>query len=259
MSDAYEVSAKITGDASPMLSALQSVTEGLEQWGSDVEHLSGEGTKAFGEMSVGVGGFTEATAGAVGEVGELKKSLSGLFDAGEAFNDVVMDMATQFALAGLAMKAVEAIADSFNDGLSKTMQLENAAITMKAFTGSTELAQQALEGIEALEKSTPFAFPDLYSAERTLLAMGMSTGDVSDAMKMLTDVAAGLGIPVQNLAENYARIENLGVASSREITQMAREGIPIWQELSIQTGLTGEALKQYVASGTVTFSMVQSA
>ena|GEM_PF-4143324 len=259
MSDAYEVSAKITGDASPMLSALQSVTDGLDQWGANLEQVSGEGTEAFAQLSVGAASFGDATAGANVEVGELKGGLGELFDAGKAFDDVLMDMASQFAIAAVAMKAVEAIADGFNDGLTKTMQLENAVITMTAFTGSTQLAQQALEGIEALEKSTPFAFPDLYAAERTLLAMGMSTSDVTDAMGMLTDVAAGLGIPIQNLAESYARIENLGVASSREITQMAREGIPIWQELSVQTGLTGEALKQYVATGAVTFAMVQKA
>lgn len=124
---------------------------------------------------------------------------------------------------------------------------------------SKEKASAMMREAVELAGTTPFSLQDVASGSKQLLAYGFEAKDITGTLRMLGDVAAGLGLPLERLTYLYGTTLTQGRLMSRDLMQFTTSGIPLLQELANQFGVTTKEVQALVEEGRVGFPEVQKA
>ncbi|HEV7281057.1 MAG TPA: tape measure protein [Pirellulaceae bacterium] len=193
-------------------------------------------------MSSARGSLSGFTGGLSGLGGSLSTSLIGPLAA---------------AAAGAATFAgAYALASS---SLQKFAEIESAEVAFGTLTGSAEKGKQVLQDIRDFAASTPFQLPGLNEASKKLLAFGTSTDQLIPTLKAVGDISAGVGAPIEEMAEIYGKAQTSGTLFAEDINQLSGRGIPIIRELAKQFGVAESEVKGLVSEGKVGFGNLQQA
>ena len=135
-------------------------------------------------------------------------------------------------------------------------QLEVAFNTM---LGSKEKANALMGQLVELAATTPFDLKGVASGAKQLLAYGLEADKVTDTMRRLGDIAAGLGLQIGDLAWLYGTTLTQGRMYTEDLNQFTGRGIPMIAELAKQFGVAESEVKQLVTDGKVGFPQVEQA
>ncbi len=135
-------------------------------------------------------------------------------------------------------------------------QLEVAFNTM---LGSKEKADALMGQLVELAATTPFDLKGVASGAKQLLAYGLEAEKVTDTMRRLGDIAAGLGLQIGDLAWLYGTTLTQGRMYAEDLNQFTGRGIPMIAELAKQFGVAESEVKQLVTDGKVGFPQVEQA
>lgn len=135
-------------------------------------------------------------------------------------------------------------------------QLEIAFSTM---LGSEQKATDLMKQLTNLAATTPFDMKGVASGAKSLLAYGFSAEEVTDTMRRLGDVCAGLGLNLQDMAWLYGTTRVQGRLFTQDFRQFTGRGIPLAEELAKQFGVTKDKVQELVTAGKVGFPEVQKA
>ena len=135
-------------------------------------------------------------------------------------------------------------------------QLEVAFNTM---LGSKEKANALMGQLVELAATTPFDLKGVASGAKQLLAYGLEAEKVTDTMRRLGDIAAGLGLQIGDLAWLYGTTLTQGRMYTEDLNQFTGRGIPMIAELAKQFGVAESEVKQLVTDGKVGFPQVEQA
>jgi len=135
-------------------------------------------------------------------------------------------------------------------------QLEIAFSTM---LGSEQKATDLMKQLTNLAATTPFDMKGVASGAKSLLAYGFSAEEVTDTMRRLGDVCAGLGLNLQDMAWLYGTTRVQGRLFTQDFRQFTGRGIPLAEELAKQFGVTKDKVQDLVTAGKVGFPEVQKA
>lgn len=135
-------------------------------------------------------------------------------------------------------------------------QLEVAFNTM---LGSKEKANALMGQLVELAATTPFDLKGVASGAKQLLAYGLEAEKVTDTMRRLGDIAAGLGLQIGDLAWLYGTTLTQGSMYTEDLNQFTGRGIPMIAELAKQFGVAESEVKQLVTDGKVGFPQVEEA
>lgn len=135
-------------------------------------------------------------------------------------------------------------------------QLEVAFNTM---LGSKEKANALMGQLVELAATTPFDLKGVASGAKQLLAYGLEAEKVTDTMRRLGDIAAGLGLQIGDLAWLYGTTLTQGRMYTEDLNQFTGRGIPMIAELAKQFGVAESEVKQLVTDGKVGFPQVEEA
>lgn len=124
---------------------------------------------------------------------------------------------------------------------------------------SKEKASAMMREAVELAGTTPFSLQGVASGSKQLLAYGFEAKDITGTLRMLGDVAAGLGLPLERLTYLYGTTLTQGRLMSRDLMQFTTSGIPLLQELADQFGVTTKEVQALVEEGRVGFPEVQKA
>ncbi len=133
-------------------------------------------------------------------------------------------------------------------------QLEVAFETM---LGSAQKAQSMMADLTQLAATTPFDLQGVASGAKQLLAYGMEAENITDTLRRLGDVAAGLGIQLGDLTYLYGTTMAQGRLYTQDLNQFTGRGIPMIRELANQFGVAESKVKDLVTAGKVGFPEVQ--
>ncbi|MEM7557483.1 MAG: tape measure protein [Planctomycetota bacterium] len=120
-------------------------------------------------------------------------------------------------------------------------------------------AKELLGEIRQFSASTPFQFPELADASKKLLAFGSSASNIANELRMIGDIASGVGQPIGEIAEIYGKARVQGRLFAEDINQLVGRGIPVIQALAAQFGVTKSEVKKLVSEGSVNFGHLQKA
>ena len=126
------------------------------------------------------------------------------------------------------------------------IQMEQTELAFKYLVGGSEAASAFVDAMEDFAAVTPFVMEDTTRLARYLLGVGFAAEDVIPMLTKVTDAMAILGTDPErltNLVQALGKIKALGRATAREILSISRAGIPVFQILQEELGLTPEQIR----------------
>ncbi len=182
------------------------------------------------------------------QLGEVKNKLDG-------FGSSMATAAKRVAVVGAAMASAGVVL-----GIKTAADLESARQGFITLLGSAEAADKTMARVKKEAARTPFEVPGLTKATQMLSSV---THDGDRAINFILDIGRGLAAmgrgqeELDRVAVNLQQIAAIGRAQMIDLKQFAFAGIPIFEMLTKQTGMTGEALDKFITDGGVTFEMLE--
>ena len=155
--------------------------------------------------------------------------------------------------------AVSQIKDFITHVATVRGEFQQLEIAFKTMLGSAGQADALMSQLIKTAAITPFGMKDIGQAAKQLLAYGVAANDVNDTLIRLGDIAAGLSIPINDLAYLYGTTMVQGRLYTQDLNQFLGRGIPLMEELAKQFGVAENQVKQLVEDGKVGFPEVQKA
>ncbi|MDO5106023.1 tape measure protein [Capnocytophaga sp.] len=137
---------------------------------------------------------------------------------------------------------------------SEFQQLE---ISFSTMLKSRVKAEKLMSELTNLAATTPFGLQEVSEGAKRLLAIQVSAEEVTDVLRRMGDVAAGLGVPMGQLIHVYGQVKAQGKLMTNDLYQFMNAGIPIIAELSKVTGRTQQEIKEMVSQGKIGFTEIQ--
>ncbi len=138
-------------------------------------------------------------------------------------------------------------------------QFQQLEMAFKTMLGSSEKADALMQQLIKTAATTPFGMTDVAQGAKQLLAYGVQADKVNETLIRLGDIAAGLSIPLNDLAYLYGTTMVQGRMYTQDLNQFLGRGIPLTDELAKQFGVTKDKVKDLVTEGKVGFPEVEKA
>ena len=161
--------------------------------------------------------------------------------------------------ANLATKAIEAVGKAIAETIKTGVEMQSLNLQMEAFAGGAQEAELAMARFADIAAQTPLDVMQVAEAGKIMMAFGVDTDLAAEATERLAITAAATGGDVNLLARNLGQVQAQGRAYTRDLTQFAIQGIPIWEELSNVTGASVAELKDMAKEGEVGMQAVMQA
>lgn len=113
-----------------------------------------------------------------------------------------------------------------------TGELELQRKSLEVILGSGTAASEMYTQLRDLSQQSPYTFEDLLKAHRQLAAFGIEAKNIYGTMKSLTDIGAGLDVPVERLILAYGHTKSYGYLSGIQNRQFETAGIDLVGALS---------------------------
>ena len=168
----------------------------------------------------------------------------------EVWQNLIKGATAYFTLQGASafIKQVVAVRSQFQ-------QLEIAFGTMLK---SKEKANALMAQMTDLAAKTPFGLQEVSEGAKRLLAFQVPAEEVTETLRRMGDVAAGLGVPMERLIHVYGQVKAQGRMFTNDLYQFMNAGIPMISELSKAVGKSETEIKEMVAEGKIGFAEVQA-
>nr|DAK37698.1 MAG TPA: tail tape measure protein [Caudoviricetes sp.] len=192
----------------------------------------------------------------------LQRSRESFRSLGETANaelqsmDGFMARAAQTAAGLFAADKLKDFASAIATVRGEYQQLEIAFETM---LGSKSQADALMAQLIDTAATTPFEMKEIAESSKMLLAYGMAADEVNGTLIRLGDIAAGLSIPIKDLAFLYGTTMVQGRLYTQDLNQFLGRGIPLADELAKQFGKNKSEVKKLVEEGKIGFPEVQKA
>ncbi len=138
-------------------------------------------------------------------------------------------------------------------------EFQQSEIAFETMLGSASKAKIMIADLANLAASTPFDMRGVVSGAKSLLAYGFAADEVTDTMRRLGDICAGLGLNLQDMAWLYGTTMVQGQLFTQDFRQFTGRGIPLAEELAKQFGVTKDKVQELVTAGKVGFPEVKKA
>lgn len=138
-------------------------------------------------------------------------------------------------------------------------EFQKFEIAFETMLGSGQKAKGMISDLANLAASTPFDMKGVVNGAKQLLAYGFAANEITDTMRRLGDVSAGLGLNLQDLTWLYGTTMVQGRLFTRDLMQFTGRGIPLTEELAKQFGVTKDKVSELVTAGKVGFPEVKKA
>jgi len=184
-------------------------------------------------------------------VASVKTRAAGLRDAFSSVFSVGGLIAGGGIIAGLGL--------IFKSSVKAAAGFEQTRIAYETMLGSASKAESVLNDLTKFSTVTPFEPDEVYAAGRVLLAFGEDASSLIGTLRMLGDVSAGTGKPLNELVAIYGKIRTKGKAQAEELNMLAEAGIPIIQTLAKMYGKTGDEIYKMASEGKLGFAEIKAA
>lgn len=138
-------------------------------------------------------------------------------------------------------------------------EFQQLEIAFQTMLGSKAEADKLMSQLIQTAVITPFNMSDVANSAKQLLAYGVEADKVNETLIRLGDIAAGLSIPINDLAYLYGTTMVQGRMYTQDLNQFLGRGIPLIEELAKQFGVTKNKVKSLVEEGKVGFPEVEKA
>ena len=192
----------------------------------------------------------------------LQRSRESFRSLGESANAELQSMDGFMAKAAQTAAGLFAV-DKIKDFVSQLAlvrgEYQQLEVAFETMLGSKSKADALMGQLIDTAAKTPFEMSEVAEASKMLLAYGMEGNKVNETLIRLGDIAAGLSMPLKDLAFIYGTTMVQGRLYTQDLNQFLGRGIPLADELAKQFGKNKSEVKKLVEEGKIGFPEVQKA
>ena len=157
---------------------------------------------------------------------------------------------------GLGVSAAEI----FSKGWSRMTAIDEAKAKLTALGHSVEEVKAISENANAAVKGTAYGMDAAMTAAASATAAGIAPGkELTRYLGLVADAAAVAGVDMNEMGAIFNKVAANGKVTTEEMNQLADRGIPIWQLLAKETGMSMDELRKAVTNGEIDIKDFQNA
>lgn len=213
--------------------------------------------------------YVPITPSLKGAAAQIQKELGGVDVAGvgkrvgTSFGGQIIGAVGSAVKVG-AVAVGTTIAAGVGTALVKGFQRLNAIDTARAkLTGlgnDAGTVSVVMENALASVRGTAFGLGDAATTAAQLVAAQIQPGEqLQGVLKSVANSAAAAGTGLDEMGSIYAKVASLGKAQNDVLQQVADRGIPIYQSLADQMGVTTEEVFKMASAGEIGFAEFEQA
>ncbi len=209
-------------------------------------------------MSQEVGsGYVTLLPSAKGFGKRVESEMGGAWDNAEkqgssAFSGLFKKVTGFASAAAVAVAGYFSAKAIFGGGLSRLLNIEDAQAKLKGLGHDTESIAGIMTSALDSVRGTFYRLDDAATIAAGAVAAGVQPGaDLTKYLKLTADASTIAGISLGEMGSIFNKVTTQGRAYTQELNQLADRGIPIYQWLADEYGVTTEALRDMVAKGEV--------
>jgi len=126
-------------------------------------------------------------------------------------------------------------------GVQLAGSMEQAKIAFTTMLGSAEQADEFIRDLWDFAAKTPFEFEGLTTSARQLLAYGFQAREILPMMTAIGDAISALGggtVEIDRVTRALGQMQAKGKVTAEEMMQLAELGIPVWEILAEEIGVS---------------------
>lgn len=136
-------------------------------------------------------------------------------------------------------------------------EIESIKTNLNVVYGSQTLASQSFNDIANYAIKSPFGIQQMTEFAILLKQSGVESVDLMTTLKQIGDVAGGNQEKFQRIANNYAQIIAANRATALDLRQFANAGLPIYQEIRKELGVSQKEVRDMTRDGLVGAETIQ--
>lgn len=203
-------------------------------------------------LSVRVVGDAKSGVAALDRTGRAAGGLqTGMGKVGNVLKNVGFGVATAGAIGlGVALKK----------GFTRLTGIENAQAKMKGLGHDTKSVDAIMANALTSVKGTAFSLDSAATTAAGAVAAGIKPGkELEGVLGTVANSAAAAGTGMDEMGGIFNKVATTGKAQNDALQQVADRGIPIYQKLGDQLGVTTDEVFKMASAGKISFSEFESA
>ena len=158
----------------------------------------------------------------------------------------------------MALKKLgSAIVDLGKQSMAAYGEIESIKTNLGVVYGSRSQSDMVFNDIAQYSVKSPFGVQQVAEFAVLLKQSGVYSSDLLDTLGMIGDVAGGNQEKFSRIANNYAQIVAAGKATSMDLRQFANAGLPIYQEIRKELGVSQKEVREMTQKGLVSASLIE--
>jgi tape measure domain-containing protein len=163
-------------------------------------------------------------------------------------------------VAGIGTAGVAGIFATLDKGFDRLKSIDQARFKLQALGNDAGSVQTIMDNALASVKGTAFGLQDAATAAASAVAAGIKPGqDLTKYLKEVGDAAAVAGTNFDDMGSIFNKIQTSNKAYTDDLQQLSDRGLPIFQWLQKEYGVTADKLSDMVQKGEVDAAHFQAA
>lgn len=160
-----------------------------------------------------------------------------------------------------ALAAVTALGGAtLFSGWKRMTEIDNAKVKLQAIGNSMKDVESISQNALAAVKGTAYGMNEAMTTSASAVAAGIKPGkELESYLKAISDAAAVAGVGMADMGAIFNKVATSGKAHNDVLQQMAEAGIPIYQYLADQLGVSADQVFELAKAGEIGLSDFQQA
>jgi tape measure domain-containing protein len=164
------------------------------------------------------------------------------------------------AFATASAAAIAGVGVAVTKGFGRLQQIENARNLLQGIGNDAATVEQAMDSALASVKGTAFGLGEAAQIAATAVAAGVKPGEeLTRYLTLVADAATVAQVPLEQMGSTLNKVTTIGKAQNDTLRVLAEQGIPVYQYLADQLGVTAEEVFNLAREGEISAEMLQTA
>ncbi|MGL4548424.1 peptidoglycan DD-metalloendopeptidase family protein, partial [Eubacterium aggregans] len=289
----FTLSSKITGDAAgyeKAVAQVQKATDKLKQsTGKSLKDIAGESGKTVNEIKADVmkaanayarSGMTmsEAMKKAYADIGYSASTAEGVVSQSiERIQSKLSSIGSRFQGMG---KSISSVGKTLTDkstkpaliatsalagltmvkGFNRLVGIDEAQAKLKALGHDAENVTAIMDSALTSVKGIAFGLDEVATTAASAVAAGIKPGqELTRYLSLTGDAAAIAGASMSDMGSIFNKVQTAQRAYTEDLNQLADRGIPIYQWLADECGVTADEIRDMATDGQISSEMFLNA
>ena len=184
-----------------------------------------------------------------------KEAQSSLSKLGTTVAGIGIAAAAAAGAAGVAL-----LTKTLSSGFDRLVGIDNATNKLEALGHSAASVETIMDSALASVKGTVFALDEAATIAASAVAAGVQPGeDLTKYLTLTADAAQIAGTSLADMGNNLNKVRTIGAAYNDTLLVIAEKGLPIYETLASQLGVTTAEIKTFASEGKISAEMFETA